>query len=261
MKAFFQTNCSKTLAKVRTLHKTSRSSISSLFRPQVDGRLLQLVLKANDLFQRYHNMAAQTSKLSNRIHFLMRSCLDVNPALGSSQQPHDILLHSRLKTRHLRPFQNQRNIYIANLIPIVFHHFVRVLHELGTVASLPSRIRVLEDLSDIRQRKRAEDCVDEAVVYHIPVRVGHDTKLGFVDIAGVLGVFPLRVRPLLIFVVDDHPSYHHRLARLGEWRHAVDVEPVSYPQRYRLDIVRGAEYGGDLRLGRLVDSARRQLRG
>ena len=188
-------------------------------------------------------MAAQTSKLAHRIHFLVRPCLDVNPALGSSQQPHDILLHPRLKTRHLRPLQNQRDVYISDLVTIVLHYFVRVLHELGTVAPPPSRIRVLEDLSDIRQCKRTEDCIDQAVVYDIPVGVGYDTKLGFEDIAGFLGVLPLHVRPLLILVVDYHPPNHHRLTRLGERHHAVDVEPVPYPQRYRLDIVRGAEDG------------------
>jgi len=106
-------------------------------------------------------MTTQTPQLANTIHLLMRPRLNIHSPLRSPQQPHNILLHPRLKPRHFRPLQNQRHIHIPDFISIIRHDFVGMLHEFGGVASLPSGIGVLEDLTDVGEGEGAENGVDE----------------------------------------------------------------------------------------------------
>ena len=95
--------------------------------------------------------------------------LDIHPSLGSVQQPHDVLLHPWFETRHLGPLQNQGDVHIANLVAVIPHDLVRMLHELGRIAMKPSRIRVLEHLADVGQRQGPEDRIHERMVNDVAV--------------------------------------------------------------------------------------------
>lgn len=118
-------------------------------------------------------MTTQTPQLPHTIHPLMRPRLNINSPRMTFQQPQNILLHRRLKPRHLWLLQNQRHIHIPNLVPIPRHNTIGMLHEFGGVASLPAGIGILVYLSNVGEGKGTEDGVDDAVVDYVSVRVGY----------------------------------------------------------------------------------------
>ena len=79
----------------------------------------------------------------------MGSRLDVDPSRCGIRKAHNVVLHAWLEGRHLGAFQDERNINVSNLVAVPVHDLVGVLHKLGTVAPLPSWIRVLKDLANI----------------------------------------------------------------------------------------------------------------
>ena len=147
-------------------------------------------------------MAAQTTKLADTVHPLVRSGLDVDPSRGGLEQLDDIVLHPRLEVGHLGPLQNQRHVNVADLISVVGHHLVRMLHKFGRIAALPSRIGVLEHLTDIRQRQRTKDAIDDGMIYHISIGMCHDAQLSFVY-ATLFHVFAFGVGPLPQHTADN----------------------------------------------------------
>lgn len=111
------------------------------------------------------------------------------------QQIHNILLHGWLEVGHLGSLQNQGHVDVADPVPVPLHDGVRVLHEFRRIATLPSRIGVLKDLTDIGQRQGAKDGVHHRMINHVAVGMGDHPQLRFVystrfDVLSVL------VRPL-----------------------------------------------------------------
>ena len=148
-----------------------------------------------DSLQSQDHMAAQTAKLTNAVHPLVRSGLYVDPPRRGLEQLDDIVLHPRLEVGYLGPFQNQCHINVADLITVVGHHLVGVFHKFGRIATLPSGIGILKHLADIGQCQCTKDPIDDGVIYHIAVGMCHHTQLSFVNSA-LLHVFALRVGPL-----------------------------------------------------------------
>ena len=140
-------------------------------------------------------MTAQAPQFTDAIDPLVGSGLDVDPSRRRFQQVYDVLLHARLEVGYLRSFQDQRDIDVSDLVAVSGHDRVSVFHELGGIASLPPRIRVLEDLSDVRQGQSAEYRVHHRVVDDVSVGMGDNTQLGLVD-AALFDVLTLGIRPL-----------------------------------------------------------------
>ncbi len=140
-------------------------------------------------------MARQTPQLSHGIDTLVRSGLDVDPSRCRFQQIHNVVLHARLERRNLGAFQNQRDIDIPDFVPVPVHDLIGVFHELAGITSLPPGIRVLKDLSDIRQCQGTENGVDDRVVNDVSIAMGDDSQLGLVD-STLLDVLALGICPL-----------------------------------------------------------------
>ncbi len=126
----------------------------------------------------------------------MGSGLDVDPSRCRVQQAYNIFLHGRLEGGNLGAFQNQSHINVSNLVSVSLHDLVGVFHEFAAVASLPSWIRVLKDLSDVGERQGTKNGIDDRVVNDISVRVGNDAQLRFVD-STLFDVLALGVGPLI----------------------------------------------------------------
>mmetsp|Transcript_24134 Transcript_24134/g.67288 ORF Transcript_24134/g.67288 Transcript_24134/m.67288 type:complete len:224 (-) Transcript_24134:482-1153(-) len=126
-------------------------------------------LAFHNLLKSEDDMTAQTPKLSDAVHLLMRPRLDVDTPRRCSKQGHDVLLHGRLEPGNLWSLQDQRHIDVSYLVTVSRHNFVGVLHELGRIAALPSWIGVLEDLADVRQGQSTEDPIDDGVVDDVAI--------------------------------------------------------------------------------------------
>jgi hypothetical protein len=140
-------------------------------------------------------MTAQRPQLAHAIQSFVRPCLYIHTTWRRVQELDNVLLHSRFERCHLGAFQYQRDIDIANLVSISLHDFTGVLHELGGVASSPSWVRVLKDLTNIWKCESTKNGINDGMVYHIAIRMGDDPELGYVNLTlfdvNAFGVCPL----------------------------------------------------------------------
>ena len=157
--------------------------------------LFLLLLGFGESLERQTDMTAQAPQFTDAVDPFVGSGLDVDPSRRRFQQVYDVFLHARLEVCYLGAFQDQCDIDVSDLVAVSGHDRVCVFHELGGIASLPPRIRVLEDLSDVRQGQGAEYRVHHRVVDDVSVGMGDNTELGLVD-AALFDVLTLGIRPL-----------------------------------------------------------------
>ena len=117
-------------------------------------------------------MTTETPQFPHTVYSLMRPRLNIHLSGSSTKQTNNILLHGGFETSNLGPFQNERDINVPNGISISRHDFVCIFHKFGGIASLPSGVGVLKDLSNIGEGECSEDGIDDGMVDDVSVGVG-----------------------------------------------------------------------------------------
>mmetsp|Transcript_32572 Transcript_32572/g.67935 ORF Transcript_32572/g.67935 Transcript_32572/m.67935 type:complete len:227 (+) Transcript_32572:1529-2209(+) len=167
----------------------------------------------------------------------MSPCFDIHATRRRMEQIDNIFLHGGFEGGHLGSFQNECHVNIPHLVPVILHDLVGVFHKFATITTLPSRIGILKDLSNIRQGESSKNCIDNGMVNDIAIGMGHDPQFCFVNFP-LFHVFPFGVGPFLGFVVNHHTPNHDGLSGVLQGSHAMNIKTMSNAQGDLFNFVR-----------------------
>mmetsp|Transcript_12573 Transcript_12573/g.24145 ORF Transcript_12573/g.24145 Transcript_12573/m.24145 type:complete len:225 (+) Transcript_12573:31-705(+) len=182
-------------------------------------------------------MTRQTTQLAHRVNSFVSSSLDVNASRSGVQQTDDVVFHGRLERCDLWSFEDQCHVKVSNFVPVFLHCFVGVLHKLTAITTPPTRVRILENLANIRQRQSTKDCIHYGMIYHVTVAMGDYTEFRLVYITRLGGVLAFGIDPLLWFVINHDTPNNNRLARFFERSHTMNIKAVTDTHRDLLHLV------------------------